>query len=52
MPVSDNECQHKPDQEEVEEIDHVADRRGEGDLPLVRGQLLLPIEKFEHGGTS
>ena len=48
MPVPDNECQHKPDQEEIEEIEHVADCRGERDFPLVRGQLLLLIEKLEH----
>jgi hypothetical protein len=52
MPVADDERQHEPDQEEVEEIEHVADRRRERDLPLIRSQLLLPIEKFEHGSAS
>ena len=29
---------------------HVAERCGDGDLPLVCGQLLLPIEQLEHEG--
>ena len=52
VPVLDDEGEHKSDQEEVEEIQHVAERGRERDLPLVRGQLLLPVEKLEHVGTS
>ncbi len=52
VPTFDDKRKNKPDQEEVEEIEHVAERRGNGNLPLICGQLLLPIEQFEHGGAS
>ena len=46
MPLLDDEGQDKADQEEVEEIEHVAERRGARDLPLVSRQLLLALQKF------
>src|SRR5580693_766204 len=48
MPFLDHERQNEPDQEEVEKIEHVAERRGARDLPLVRGQLLLTLQQLQH----
>jgi hypothetical protein len=52
MPILDDERQHKSDEEKVEEVEHVAERRRQGDLPLIHGQLLLSIKQFEHCGFS
>jgi hypothetical protein len=38
VPAADYERQDKPDQIEVKEIEHVADRRRGKYLPLIRGQ--------------
>jgi hypothetical protein len=48
VPILDDERQNERDQQKVEEIEHVADcRRGEY-LPLVDGELFLPLQMFEH----
>jgi hypothetical protein len=48
VPILDDERQNERDQQKVEEIEHVADcRRGEY-LPLVDGELFLPLQIFEH----
>src|SRR4029077_9073225 len=48
IPVPYNERQNECDQQEIEEIEHVADcRRGE-DLPLIDGEFLLLLQIFEH----
>ncbi len=49
VPVFDDIGQDEADQQKVEEIEHVAERRRQRDLPLVRRQLGLPFEQFEHG---
>jgi hypothetical protein len=41
--MPDNEDEHVADQEEVEEIEHVAEDRSRNDLPLVDRQAILPL---------
>src|SRR4051794_13879765 len=48
MPFLDDERQNEPNQKEVEEIEHVAERRGARDLPLVRGKFLLTLQQLQH----
>jgi hypothetical protein len=38
VPRPHNECEHKSDEVEVEEVQHVAEDRGEHDLALIIGQ--------------
>src|SRR6516164_10008507 len=46
--MPDNEDEHVADQEEVEEIEHVAEDRSGNDLPLVDRQPLLPLQELQH----
>src|SRR5580704_15606184 len=48
VPVLYDERQNERDQEKIEEIEHVADRRCGEDLPLIDCQLLLLLQIFEH----
>jgi len=48
VPILDDERQNECDQQEIEEIQHVADRRRGEYLPLVDGELFLPLQMFEH----
>jgi hypothetical protein len=48
VPLFEDERQHIPDQEKVEEIEHVAKVRRGDDPPLVPGQLLLTFQIFYH----
>src|SRR4029077_14808149 len=48
VPVLYDERQNERDQEKIEEIEHVADRRRGEDLPLIDCQLLLLLQIFEH----
>jgi hypothetical protein len=52
MPILDDERQHKANQKKVEEVEHIAKRCRQSDLPLIHGQLLLPIKQFEHRYVS
>jgi hypothetical protein len=52
MPVLHDERQNEGDQQKIEEIEHVADRRRGEDLPLIDCQLLLPLQMFEHDDAS
>ena len=52
MPLLDDERQDKADQEEVEEIEHVAEGRGARDLPLVRRELFLALQELQHPVVS
>jgi hypothetical protein len=51
VPVVDDEGQHVADQEVVEEVQHVAEDRGDHDLPLVDGQLGLPLQALQHAAA-
>jgi hypothetical protein len=48
MPVLNDERQNERDQQEIKEVEHIADRRSGKDLPLIDGQLLLLLQMFEH----
>ncbi len=49
FPRSDQECEHKADQEVVEEFQRIADDGRRKDLDLVAGQSRPAIENLEHG---
>jgi hypothetical protein len=46
--VLDEEPENKPDQQVIEEIEHIADRRRGEDLPLIDCELLLLLQICEH----
>ena len=48
LPGPDDEGQHVADQEEIEEVEHVAEIRRGDDPPLIACQLLLLLQVFEH----
>ncbi len=48
IPVLDDKRQNERDQQKIEEVEHVADRRRGEYLPLIDGELLLPLQMFEH----
>src|SRR6202040_3862556 len=49
FPGSDQEGEHKPDQEVVEEFERITDNGRNEDLDLVAGQTRPSIEHLEHG---
>src|SRR5205823_1144769 len=52
LPTADDEGEHVADQEEVEEIQHIAQVRRGDDLPLVAREGLLLLEQIQHGAHS